>query len=62
MKKLLQKQTHGAIAQICLLQAEGSVEEEDNPQELGTLLSEYADVFQEPKEDQDHMIIAYLSN
>ncbi|KAF7144954.1 hypothetical protein RHSIM_Rhsim04G0143300 [Rhododendron simsii] len=50
MHKLLQKQPHGAVAQICLLQAHCVPREEDTPQDLGILLSEFGDVFQKPKE------------
>lgn len=49
MQKMLQKQPQGAVAQICMLQAMTKDEEKDRPQELGKLLTEFADIFQEPK-------------
>lgn len=62
MQRLLQKQPQGAIAHICLLQADGGIEEAgDNPHDLKEVLIEFADVFQKPKDlppvrSHDHCI------
>lgn len=61
MQKLLQKQPQGAIAQICMLHAEVNEVKGDKPQDLEGLLTEFEDIFQEPKElpparSHDHCI------
>lgn len=61
MQKLLHKQPQGAIAQLYLLQADCHVGEEATPLDLEALLSDFAGVFQEPKDlppprSHDHCI------